>query len=278
MNRRERQDQKKRKREAKRRAAQTMRRPTRTGFASGAIPESGLLQKRIAAAFELETSNATIVDAAEIAAEVTDQAIDVAWRNSALVPECREGCSYCCHVRVDVTIPEVARAVEYARENLSPAELARISQRAQQNAALTHGTTNLMYPVRLPCAFLGDEGKCSVYAARPLMCRREHSLDSSQCKDGFETAQIGEDFPVDRDPGVSDFGLMAIESYRDATARAGVDSTSYELQEALHIALSKPAAIASWLEGSNEFESSRLNETVDEGEIPLRLVELRPRK
>ena len=42
----------------------------------------------------------------------------VALRASELgpVPECRIGCSYCCHVRVEVTDPEVFRIVRRIRQ------------------------------------------------------------------------------------------------------------------------------------------------------------------
>lgn len=72
---------------------------------------------------------------------------------------CRPGCADCCHRELTVTAVEAARIVELLA-SMPVAERERIAERAARGE---------------PCAALDGEGRCSVYAARPLVCR-SHGL------------------------------------------------------------------------------------------------------
>ena len=71
--------------------------------------------------------------------------------------QCTTGCSDCCHVRLTVT-PVEARAIR--------AEVARWS--SERRAALA-ATVTAAPPGR--CAALDPAGRCSIYTARPIVCR-----------------------------------------------------------------------------------------------------------
>ena len=74
---------------------------------------------------------------------------------------CRTGCNDCCHVRLTVTFVE-ARVIEDHWAGLS----IEAKQALKAHAAL---------PSDGLCVALGDNGRCSIYAARPLVCR-SHGL------------------------------------------------------------------------------------------------------
>lgn len=237
----------------------------------------GSLPEQIKAAFKHGCTGSAAVDAAIVGITAMDQGLSIAWSRAATPPACTRGCSYCCSVRVSVTVPELMLALAFAREKLPTEELRRVRERARENASRTHGTTPLGYPL-VDCAFLSEDGACRVYEARPLACRREHSLDAGDCKSGYENYEPGKDFPISHDVRAMLLADMTWDSYVNALRAVGVDATQYELQEALHIALSDPKAIATWLDGERTFEPARVNETVDAGMIPPQLVELRTRK
>jgi hypothetical protein len=71
---------------------------------------------------------------------------------------CAPGCDACCHVRPTVTLVE-ADAVRAHLATLPADERARIAARAAEP------------PDDDRCAALDDDGRCAVYAARPLVCR-----------------------------------------------------------------------------------------------------------
>jgi Fe-S-cluster containining protein len=224
--------------------------------------------ERIKNALAGGATESAVLKVAEIAAGVMAEGQAIGWRTTEQVPACGKGCSYCCHgTRVTVTIPEVARLVAYARRHLGAEQLARVEERAKDNAAKTHGKTLLGYPLDLRCALLDDDGSCSAYAARPLMCQKEHSLDVSQCKAAFENDDPSIDPPIGRAQAVVDFGEMALGAYVGAATEACLDVRSYELQEALHLALSTPDAVRAWLAGGAVFASAAQN---DSDLVPLR--------
>jgi hypothetical protein len=92
----------------------------------------------------------------ELAARVDAFFAKVLGRHRAEMA-CAPGCDACCHVRPTVTLVE-ADAVRAHLATLSAEERARIAARAAE-------------PREDRCAALEDDGRCAVYAARPLVCR-----------------------------------------------------------------------------------------------------------
>lgn len=174
--------------------------------------------------------------------------VDAVWEREG-APACRKGCSFCCHIKVTVTAPEVFDAIDYARATMSAERFAAVVERARQNAATVHGVSSLDYPTSVACAFLEADGSCGVYEARPLACRPHHSFRVELCKQVYET---GEDVtPADGDVHQ---GVKAVGDNMGVALVVGlhagrVNASQYELQEAVAIAGADPGAGARWLAG-----------------------------
>lgn len=80
---------------------------------------------------------------------------------------CASGCSHCCHV--DVLVPRSEAQLMAKALNQSVSE-----PQAVVSLETAHLRTSF---VGTPCTFL-KEGKCSIYARRPLVCRTLVNLDS----------------------------------------------------------------------------------------------------
>lgn len=80
---------------------------------------------------------------------------------------CAGGCSHCCHI--DVSVPR-SEAVLISRLTGRPMSEPALTLPVDEFAATSH--------VGEPCPFL-DDGKCSIYVHRPLMCRTLVNLDLS---------------------------------------------------------------------------------------------------
>jgi len=237
--------------------------------AAAAASAAQSLAADIARALREPVSEDGLVAAATFGEALMDGAVAIGWEGSEHAPACADGCNYCCQgERVAVTLPEVARAVAHAQRHLDPAALGRVEQRARDNAPQTHGRTARGYPLRLPCALLGEDGRCSVYDARPMLCRREHSLDVSQCKAGFDNDDVDRDMSVEHAHRVMALADATVEAYRSALSDAGTDAGYYELQEALHLMLSSPQSTRAWLDGADAFASARLDESVEDAARP----------
>jgi len=139
--------------------------------------------------------------------------------------DCAEGCDWCCHVKVEVTPPEVwriARAICAWPNDAVDALQTRLEERA---AALHEDKRK---GIRRPCVFLQDK-RCSIYAVRPATCRRAHSASVECC------ARCSADIPQHLDL------LMGAEAMMKGTLmafqQAGLDSSVCELGEAVGRAL-----------------------------------------
>ncbi|WP_413294623.1 YkgJ family cysteine cluster protein [Bdellovibrio sp. HCB185ZH] len=86
---------------------------------------------------------------------------------------CRKGCAACCHMEVEVTSHEARILGNLVKEGhtIDRERLKKQSQRELQDPQWKQGKRN----ADNPCVFLNDEGSCSIYEHRPVMCRR-HSV------------------------------------------------------------------------------------------------------
>lgn len=89
---------------------------------------------------------------------------------------CREGCDFCCHEPVKVSLLEAVSIAEYVRGNLSDEQRVEIAARGRE-----YKNRSREAPTSNACPFL-DDHRCSIYSQRPLMCRGTHSIDVSVCE------------------------------------------------------------------------------------------------
>jgi hypothetical protein len=168
---------------------------------------------------------------------------------------CRVGCTYCCHLRVITTIPEVLRIAEYVRTKLGDQAVAAVRERISEHAVATAGLdAEARRRLRLPCSLLKD-GLCSAYEVRPLSCRGWNSVDLSGCEADFREPAAGVRVPIYE-------GQYLVNAYVQAGVVDGlrtgdVQADRVELQEALGVALEKTDAAERWLQGERVFEAAR---------------------
>ncbi|NUP12496.1 MAG: hypothetical protein HOW73_41150 [Polyangiaceae bacterium] len=158
-------------------------------------------------------------------------------------------------MRVDVSIAEIARLVVALRKRLSSEQIDELRNRARVAANGARGTTPLTYPTQ-PCSLL-IEGECSAHDVRPLACRREHSFEVDSCREAFET---GEDIEGEVDLRVRAEASLIQAALEEALKAAGFPVGSYELQQALSLALENASALDEWAKGVDRFESARTGE------------------
>jgi Fe-S-cluster containining protein len=178
----------------------------------------------------------------EIADEVTDATearIEHLFATSHLGPlACRADCAYCCYVpRVLVTLPELARIVE--RVQAWPADQIE-ALKARLDAHIRAQSSDVASPAeRPPCALLVGH-RCSVYDARPIVCRGEHAFDVEECRTHCQTG-AGETTQL---TVVLDTVRGAISGIITAFHDMGAPGTLLDLSRALVLALDNPRVIA----------------------------------
>ncbi len=169
-------------------------------------------------------------------------------------PDCQKGCSYCCHVFVEVTIPEVLAVAHYIRENFTRQEHEVVLQSIDAAIKETEGMSReKRYDARVPCPLLRD-GSCSVYDARPLPCRSYHSFDVETCKRDF--AQPSARDTVDFDRIAIMVGASIASGICVALTSERLDGRTIELARGLKIALEDPSLLSTWRSSPHAFDEA----------------------
>jgi Fe-S-cluster containining protein len=154
---------------------------------------------------------------------------------------CRAGCSWCCHFTVDVRAAEVFRILDFVEQSFTPEEKARVHAEIRANSAALRKLEERERVTRnLKCPFL-NEGRCTIYAARPQTCRNYHATNEAGCRQSYEEPD-NLDIDPEFAPGVYQAGVAHVEAVSAAICDAGYDVKAYELNCALDAAFSEPGA------------------------------------
>jgi Fe-S-cluster containining protein len=154
---------------------------------------------------------------------------------------CRAGCTWCCYFTVDVRAAEVFRILDFVEQSFTPGEKARVYAEVRANSvALRKLEEGERVTRNVKCPFL-NEGRCTIYAARPQSCRNYHATNVAGCRQSY---QEPENLDIDPDfaPGVYQAGGAHVEAVSSAMREAGYDVNAYELNCAFDAALSEPGA------------------------------------
>ncbi|MDP9035657.1 MAG: YkgJ family cysteine cluster protein [Myxococcota bacterium] len=166
---------------------------------------------------------------------------------------CKEGCSWCCYLRVSSTPLEVLGIAAWLRGQLTPDELASLRDRARVLAAETLGMTLRERPPRACPVLVGD--RCRAYQARPLMCRGWHSFDVTPCR---AYAEGNPEASADVDARLIMVYRALLGGLEDAARDRRLDGSTVDFAVALSIALDSPDAMERWLAGNPVFDGARI--------------------
>jgi len=161
---------------------------------------------------------------------------------------CKEGCNYCCYLRVEVFIPEVFRIKYYLEKNLSSEALSEIKLAISATAKRARGLSTKEYSIaQIPCPLLINN-RCSIYSVRPGMCRKYHSLDVELCIKNYNEPD-NDVYGAVSVRGLS-LGIMSfLKGLHFSLKKQKLDDNTYELSQALEVTLDTPKAYAQWRQG-----------------------------
>lgn len=176
--------------------------------------------------------------------------LDALQSASQDVVACQKGCTYCCYYHIYVTPLEVFTIAEHVAQ----------WQETQRNdlieklRAYCHKTAGIglaeHIALNIRCVFLRDQA-CSIYAIRPIACRRHHSGDVAVCERVFDNTRSTEAAPQ------SAYLLTVAAAMETCSASyltyKGFDTDSYEFHAALLEALTNKACYKRWKDGKRAF-------------------------
>jgi hypothetical protein len=159
---------------------------------------------------------------------------------------CKEGCSWCCVIVVQTTIPEVLRIARDLRQTLTEVQL--FDLRRQIDDVLRERQQGR----RVPCPLLRED-RCSVYPVRPLNCWGWNSHDARRCQFYAETGRGSTSVYLPQKEiadGVSHGVIQGL-------GQVELSGQKVELLRALKIAIDTPDAEERYLAGERIFAPAR---------------------
>jgi Fe-S-cluster containining protein len=150
---------------------------------------------------------------------------------------CAPGCFFCCFLWTDALPLEVLRIADHLQRTASPEALAEVRRRLSERLTAPLGAR--------PCGLLTGEGRCAVYAIRPMTCRGFHSFSKGACQTAFEQHATSPTAALDEPLHMLVAAMQ--EGLERGLAEHGFESGWVELNEALLHALERPASVTSWL-------------------------------
>lgn len=194
-------------------------------------------------------------------------AFEDAWRAARPAVEregpiaCSAGCAMCCHQHVAVSVVEaVAIADELAA---LPGLAARLAAAAPHIASLAASERR---HARLACPFLEADGRCGIYAFRPLRCRGLHSRDAAICRAQTERPHEAARERDARRAAPAAFPLApvriadtALAGLAAAQREAGIADDTLEMVAALALLRAEPARGRAAMAGMDDLAEARLD-------------------
>lgn len=165
-------------------------------FVSDNIAEVGELMRSLSGRYEgifgnFRSACGVVCERATSMAEAAQDVADLATAASTSIRDhipnqpalaCTSGCAACCHLYVQVPPGTAAVMARHIATHFTPDEQAALRNRLEAAAAAACDAADVT-KLRLRCALLGDDNRCTVYEVRPLTCRAFTSRSVARCHD-----------------------------------------------------------------------------------------------
>ncbi len=163
--------------------------------------------------------------------------------------DCAPGCSSCCVVNVSTLFPEGLAIVAYLKEQGEQ----QVVQTAERLERLWREVRGLDDEDRLflrrSCAFLDEDGCCSIYPVRPLLCRSVTSTDANSCREALAGKVLGEETSVLMHQFQNDLYETLFTGVGAGLEASGLDGRSFQLTGLIRYLLRYPAVESQWFAG-----------------------------
>lgn len=237
----------------------------------GATPEAlEFFEHERAAALECLDAGQSAPDIAEVALAAADRLEPLADElTRERPPACGRGCSRCCHgLKIEASAWEAIAIAEFLG-GLGPEQLRQTREQMAEEAAFARTLdAHTRWREQTPCAFLDDEsGECVIHPVRPFTCRAHTSMSLAQCE--AAAADPERRTPIDKHPVPAAIFGMAKSAITVACAERNLDPRSFELTNAVSVALSEPEAAERWARGELVFDSARTPSDEQDAELSL---------
>jgi Fe-S-cluster containining protein len=151
------------------------------------------------------------------------------------IMDCHKGCKTCCRLNVSVLHVETICILEYLKNNLTDDEFKSFSNKIRKYYLDCMGLEDEDRIVAgLECIFLTEEGYCSIYPVRPLICRSVTSNSQEKCKESFFSVVFGEESTILMNLFQKELMLKTFSLIGDNLGKNGYNAKSFHMSYALN--------------------------------------------
>jgi Fe-S-cluster containining protein len=176
--------------------------------------------------------------------------LDTLWKGlPGMQMACRQGCSYCCHQDVWVTILDLYLLCREIHKQGRAEAVAAACEAIEDLRSKERFSLAQDQPIHMdaaPCPLLDTAtGSCSVYASRPAICRSFHSVSLASCKAWFQdSTQV-----VWQNGSLLAPDTLQCNTTEQAVEMLGCETLWTSLNRALPTALREPERFDRWWDG-----------------------------
>jgi uncharacterized protein len=227
--------------------------------------------KSVATTFVAGRTAESLKAAVDHAFSTSDEAVEQAKRIAPRVA-CKQGCAWCCYMKVEVSAPEVFRLAQHLRETMSQIELVSLVSRVRTAWHLTAKLSpSEQVLAGVPCPLLDVPTKtCIGYSFRPFSCRAWNSTDAAGCERATKRPNV---VTPNNNAQTLASRSVAYGLHVGFSVVGNLDLNVYDLYGALLIALEQEDAIGRWLGGESVFAPEMTIHKA--GSVPLPVIEIR---
>jgi Fe-S-cluster containining protein len=165
---------------------------------------------------------------------------------------CQSGCDSCCYNQVELTPPEALLICHHIAQHFSDAEqellLAHVA-RIMEILKTMGKAESAARRREIPCPLLRHR-TCSIYPARPLVCRAMHGLDRERCAAELRRGSLaGSQYYAHR----HEIAVSVSAGLQEGCKAAGLQSKTLNLTRALHDFFTQEKAVERWINGEEVF-------------------------
>lgn len=167
--------------------------------------------------------------------------------------QCGAGCAWCCMQPVQVSILSAIAVAAYLKREGQGAEV--VSRLADYVSLLEpyENRRDRLKECHEPCPFLHSQGTCTVYPARPVLCRAFHSTDVACCRAVVQEKRANHEVPMF--PNLFGFVGIRLAGARQAFKEMGIDDRPVVLAGAVKLLLDDfETTVLAWLSGDKVFQ------------------------
>ena len=163
---------------------------------------------------------------------------------------CGPGCGACCVLNVAVLFPEAVAITWFLQRRLSGEELDKLRIRLQELLRKTRWLDDEeRLFLREPCAFLDEQGNCTIHIVRPLMCRAISSTNAEACRDAIAMVPLNGAPTVEMNLFQKNLVDTVFCELGKTLEDLGLDHRPRRLSSAVLTLLADPGLISSFVSG-----------------------------